>query len=570
MKFVTGRSTPKPLAICTALLLANVTGAVLADPLPGWNDGPTKASIVEFVLRVTDEDSPDFVPVEDRIATFDNDGCLWSEQPFYFQLAFAIDRVKELAPNHPEWANTAPFDAVLAGDLQAIAKSGVEGVLKLVTATHAGLTNQEFAEAVDKWLQTARHPRFNRPYQELVFQPMLEVLAYLRANGFKTYITSGGGTEFMRAFSAEVYGIPPEQVIGSTIKTKFELRDGVPHIVRLPEIEFIDDKEGKPVGIQRQIGRRPIASFGNSDGDLQMLQWTAAGDGPRFCLLVHHTDAEREWKYDRESHVGKLDKALDVAKQRGWTVADMQRDWNTIYPPVHHYLVKTERPHAAHWSYSGKTGPKFWGDLSPEYRLARTGKRQSPIDIRNTIPTPAQRLNFNYEPSKIHLIFNGHTIQENEDPGSYGLAGGRRFQLQQFHFHSPSEHTIDGNHFPMEMHLVHKAADGTVGVVAVFIREGEHNDAFDPVWNMLPDANSPNRESDVEIDTAAMLPDSPRYYSYEGSFTTPPCTEQVKWIVLADPVSLSKAQIERFRMVIDGNNRPVQPLNGRQILRSAN
>ena len=268
----------------------------------------------------------------ERIATFDNDGCLWSEKPFYFQLAFAIDRVKALAKDHPEWKTEQPFKAVLEGDLETVAKSGMEGLLQLVMVSHAGMTTDEFSDIARNWLDAARHPRFNRRYDELVFQPMLELLAYLRANEFKTFITSGGGIEFLRVFAEEVYGVPPEQVIGSSIKTKFEMRDGKPVIVRLPEIDFVDDKAGKPVGINSHIGRRPIASFGNSDGDLQMLQWTAGGEGARFCLLVHHTDAQREWAYDRDSHVGRLDKALIEAKKRGWTVVDMKQDWKTIYP----------------------------------------------------------------------------------------------------------------------------------------------------------------------------------------------------------------------------------------------
>jgi hypothetical protein len=302
------------------------------DALPSWNDGPTKSAIVDFVNRVTTVDGPEFVPVEERIATFDNDGCLWSEKPFYYQLAFAIDRVKSLAPQHPEWKTQQPFKAVLEDDLETVAKSGMEGLLKLVMTSHAGMTTDEFRAIAADWLQTARHPRFQRRYHELVFQPMLELLEYLRAKGFKTYITSGGGIEFLRVFAEDVYGIPPEQIIGSSIKTKFELRDGTPVLVRLPEIDFIDDKVGKPIGINSHIGRRPIASFGNSDGDLQMLQWTAAGDGARFCLLVHHTDAEREWAYDRDSHVARLDTALDEASVKGWTVVDMKRDWKVIYP----------------------------------------------------------------------------------------------------------------------------------------------------------------------------------------------------------------------------------------------
>ena len=304
------------------------------DPLPSWNEGPTKDSIISFVKRVTSENSPDYVAPAERIATFDNDGCLWSEQPLYFQLVFAIDRVKELAKDHPEWKTEQPFKAVLEGDMETVTKSGMQGLLKLLMASHAGMTTEEFASIANDWLQTARHPRFDRPYKQLVFQPMLELLEYLRAHEFKTFITSGGGIEFLRVFAEEVYGIPPEQVIGSSIKTKFVIRDGNPVIVRLPEINFIDDKEGKPIGINSHIGRRPIASFGNSDGDLQMLQWTAAGKGARFCLLVHHTDADREWSYDRDSHIGSLDKALDVANKRGWTVVDMKKDWKTIYPAV--------------------------------------------------------------------------------------------------------------------------------------------------------------------------------------------------------------------------------------------
>jgi phosphoglycolate phosphatase-like HAD superfamily hydrolase len=281
------RSRRIPQLLAAVLLLQLPVHA--HDPLPSWNDGPTKSAIVDFVNRVTTPGSPQFVALPERIATFDNDGCLWSEKPFYFQLAFAIDRVKELAAKHPEWRTQQPFQAVLEDDLETLAKSGMEGLLQLVMASHAGMTTDEFHAIAKDWLATARHPRFNRRYHELVFQPMLELLAYLRANGFKTYITSGGGIEFLRVFAEEVYGIPPEQVIGSSVKTKFELRDGNPIIVRLPEIDFIDDKEGKPVAINSHIGRRPIASFGNSDGDLQMLQWTAAGEGARFCLLVHHT-----------------------------------------------------------------------------------------------------------------------------------------------------------------------------------------------------------------------------------------------------------------------------------------
>jgi len=288
-------NTPRELFLCifvgaATVYSTGVTTVWAADPLPSWNECASKESMVLFVERITKKDSPDFVPVADRIATFDNDGCLWSEQPIYFQLQFAIDRVKQLAPQHPEWKTEQPFQAVLEDDKETLAQAGMEGLAKLIMATHAGMTTDEFSQTVRDWLKTARHPRFHRPYDELVFQPMLELLDYLRANGFKTYIVSGGGIEFLRVFAEEAYGIPPEQVIGSSIKTKFELREGEPVIVRLPEIDFIDDKEGKPVAINKFIGRRPIAAFGNSDGDLQMLQWTAAGEGPRFCLYVHHTD----------------------------------------------------------------------------------------------------------------------------------------------------------------------------------------------------------------------------------------------------------------------------------------
>ncbi|MGH8068175.1 MAG: HAD family hydrolase [Candidatus Entotheonellia bacterium] len=304
------------------------------DPLPSWQDGPAKRAIVDFVARVTQEGGPDFVPPAERIATFDNDGTLWAEQPMYFQMAFVLDRVKALAPQHPEWRDRQPFKAVLEGDLKALAASGEKGLLELGMATHAGMTTQEFEQIVKDWLATAKHPRFNRPYTECVYQPMVELLAYLRTNGFKTYIVSGGGIEFMRPWTEKVYGIPPEQVIGSTIKTTFEMRDGKPVLMRLPEMDFIDDKAGKPVSINKFIGRRPTLAFGNSDGDHQMLQWTAAGSGPRFMGLVHHTDAEREWAYDRTSSIGQLDKALDEALAKGWTVVSMKDDWKTIFPPL--------------------------------------------------------------------------------------------------------------------------------------------------------------------------------------------------------------------------------------------
>jgi phosphoserine phosphatase len=305
---------------------------VTTDTLPSWNDGPAKKAIIQFVERVTKEGSPDFVPPAERIATFDNDGTLWSEQPIYFQLAFALDRMKALAPQHPEWKTQQPFKAVLDGDMQTLAASGEKGLIEILMATHTGLTTDEFAKTVGEWLATARHPRFKRPYTDLVYQPMLELMAYLRANGFKTFIVSGGTVEFMRAFTERIYGIPPEQVVGTTFATQFEMRDdGKPMLVRQPKIEFIDDGPGKPVGINKFIGRRPILAFGNSDGDQQMLQWTAAGSGARLMGLVHHTDAEREWAYDRKSHIGRLDKALDEATARGWVVADMKQSWKMIY-----------------------------------------------------------------------------------------------------------------------------------------------------------------------------------------------------------------------------------------------
>jgi phosphoserine phosphatase len=286
---------------------------------------------MDFVGRVIAVGGPDYVPPAERIATFDNDGTLWSEQPMYVQLAFTLDRVKALAPMHPEWKDTQPFKAVLEGDLHQVAASGEQGALQLLAATHAGMTTDEFEAIVRDWLICARHPRFHRPYIEVVYQPMLEVLTYLRAHGFKTYIVSGGGVEFLRPWAEGVYGVPPEQVIGSSIRTRFELRDGRPVLVRLPEIELVDDKEGKPAGIHRIIGRRSIAAFGNADGDLQMLQWTAAGAGPRLVALVHHTDGEREWAYDRQSAFGRLDRALDEARARGWLVIDMKRDWARVF-----------------------------------------------------------------------------------------------------------------------------------------------------------------------------------------------------------------------------------------------
>lgn len=302
------------------------------DPLPSWNAEDVKQSIIDFVSISTNENSADFIPVAERIAVFDNDGNLWSEKPVYFQLFFAMDRVKELAPQHPEWETEQPYKAVLEEDMNELMKYGEHGLLQIVMATHAGNTTEEFEEIVKVWLATAKHPRFNRAYTDLVYQPMLELINYLQKNDFKTFIVSGGGIEFMRPWVEEVYGIPRDQVIGSSIKTKFEFLNGKPEIVRLPEIDFIDDKEGKPLGINRFIGRKPVFCSGNSDGDLQMMQWTAAGEGKRFMLYLHHTDSIREWAYDRNSSVGRLDRGLDEATEKGWSIINMKEDWKVIYP----------------------------------------------------------------------------------------------------------------------------------------------------------------------------------------------------------------------------------------------
>ena len=317
-------------ALC-ALLLVGGCATVQTDPLLAWNEGKVKQSIVTFVAKVTTPGSPDFVPVPERIATFDNDGTLWAEQPLYSQVLFVLDRVKTLAPQHPEWLTAEPFASVLKGDVRAALAGGDKAIIELIAATSTGMTTAEFEALVSEWIATAKHPRFNQPYPAMVYQPMIELLAYLRANGFKTFIVSGGGIDFMRPWTEQVYGIPPEQVVGSSGKTKFELRDGKPVLMRLPELGFIDDGPGKPVGIELHIGRRPIFAFGNSDGDLRMLQWTAAGSGARFMGLVHHTDAVREWAYDRQSSIGKLDKALDEAEVKGWTVVDMKNDWKVIF-----------------------------------------------------------------------------------------------------------------------------------------------------------------------------------------------------------------------------------------------
>jgi hypothetical protein len=314
-------------------ITAAVSTAYAADPLPSWNDGPAKKTIMEFVAKVTTKGSTGFVPVPERIATFDNDGTLWSEQPMYFQLFFALDRVKALAPQHPEWKTKEPFASLLKGDVKGALAGGEKAIAEIVMVTHAGMTTAEFEKIVKDWIATAKHPKTKHLFTEMVYQPMLELLAYLRENGFKTFIVSGGGIEFMRPWTEKVYGIPPEQVVGSSIKTKYEMRDGKPVLVRMPKIDFIDDKAGKPVGINSHIGRRPIAAFGNSDGDQQMLEWTQAGGGARLMMLVHHDDAEREWAYGAKSHIGTFSDALMAeAKKNGWTVISMKNDWNSIFP----------------------------------------------------------------------------------------------------------------------------------------------------------------------------------------------------------------------------------------------
>ncbi|AVX89138.1 HAD family hydrolase [Pseudomonas koreensis] len=329
-------TTPPPqrqrfsLALLFALALPLLAQA--SEPLPSWNDGPAKNNIIAFVQAVTDQSSRDFVQPAERIAVFDNDGTLWSEQPMYFELLFALDEVKRNAPQHPEWKTTQPFKAVLENDHKALAAAGMDGIIKIFGATHTGMTTEAFDDYAKTWLSQARHPKTGKPYTEMIFQPMLEMLDYLRSQDFKTYIVSGGDTGFMRAFAEKVYGIPPEQVIGTTFVTAFQFKDGQASILRTPKLAHNDDGPGKPESIDAVIGKRPILAFGNSDGDLQMLQWTAAGPGKRFMGLVHHTDARREWAYDRKSDIGRLDKALDEANSRGWTVVDMATEWRRIYP----------------------------------------------------------------------------------------------------------------------------------------------------------------------------------------------------------------------------------------------
>ena len=321
----------------SVVLLLSLTGVAraedTADPLPSWNAGSVKSAIVSFVERVTRDGGPDYVKPAERIATFDNDGTLWAEQPAYFQLLFAMDEVKRLAPAHPEWKKKEPFRSILAGDMKGVEAGGMKGLLEVLAVTHAGMTTETFNASVADWLATARHPTTHRPYTEMVYQPQLELLSYLRANGFKTFIVSGGGIEFMRVFADKVYGVPPEQVVGSYGGVKYRLdAAGKPELFKESRVDFVDDGPGKPSGINRFIGRRPILGFGNSDGDLQMLQYTTAGDRARLALILHHTDAEREWAYDRKSQIGKLDKALDEGRAKGWTIVDMKNDWNVVFP----------------------------------------------------------------------------------------------------------------------------------------------------------------------------------------------------------------------------------------------
>lgn len=317
--------------VITFACIANIAGS--QDPLPSWNDGPAKKAMTAFVNNVTSEESHSYVPPAERIATFDNDGTLWAEQPMYFQALFALDRVKALAPIHPEWKNKEPFASVLSGDMKGLLAGGEKSIAELIMVTHTGMTTDEFEQIVKNWVATAKHPKTGRPYTAMVYQPMLELLAYLRSNGFKTFIVSGGGIDFMRPWTEKVYGIPPEQVIGSSIKTKYEILDGKPVLIRLPELNFIDDKAGKPVGINAHIGRRPIAAFGNSDGDQQMLEWAQSSTGARLMVLVYHDDAEREWAYGAQSKIGTFSDALAAeAKKSGWVVISMKKDWKIIFP----------------------------------------------------------------------------------------------------------------------------------------------------------------------------------------------------------------------------------------------
>ena len=304
----------------------------IEDPLPSWNDGDSKKAVISYVESIIDTASSSFIPVSERIAAFDNDGTLWSEQPAYFQLFFALDRIKEMAPEHPEWKNEEPFKSVLENDMESFAKQGMEGLLKIVMVSHAGMESEDFKSLVAEWISTAQHPTKKVKYTNLVYQPMIELMNYLRENDFKVYIVSGGGIDFMRVFASDVYDVPSEQVIGSRLKTEFIIKEGKPGIYRLPELDFIDDKEGKPLNIQKIIGKKPVFVGGNSDGDLAMMQWAHSNSYKNFNLYVHHTDSIREWAYDRQSHIGRLDKGLEEAAQKGWTVVDMSKDWKVVYP----------------------------------------------------------------------------------------------------------------------------------------------------------------------------------------------------------------------------------------------
>ena len=326
------RTFPNSYVLGFALVFLAAATAQAADPLPSWNVGKSKQAIIQFVEDVTKEGGPHYVPPESRIATFDNDGTLWVEYPMYTQVLFAFERVKELAPQHPEWKTKQPFKALLEGDMKTVGASGMKGLMEIVLATHSGMTATEFAQEAGDWLRDTQHPKFKRPYVEAIYQPQLELLDYLRANGFKTFIVSGGGIAFMRPVTQEAYGIPPEQVVGSSVVSEFKIKDGKPVLVRMPKIDFINDKAGKPVGIYEHIGGRPILAFGNSDSDMQMIEYTMGGEGRRLGLFVHHTDAEREFAYDRKSHVGTLDKALDQAAANGWVIVDMKKDWKAVFP----------------------------------------------------------------------------------------------------------------------------------------------------------------------------------------------------------------------------------------------
>jgi hypothetical protein len=319
--------------VIASLLFFVAVNAFAQGLLPSWNEGPSKQAVISFIEKTTMQGSADYIPPPERIAVFDNDGTLWSEQPIYVQIAFTFDRIKALAPQHPAWKTTQPFKAVLEDDLKGVLAAGQKGLFELIAATHAGVDTETFRSTVEQWLKTARHPRTGRPYTEMIYQPMLELLAHLEARGYKTYIVSGGGIEFMRPWTEMVYGIPPERVIGSSIKSKFEIVEGVPKIIGLPELQFIDDGPNKPIGIQERIGRRPVMAFGNSDGDREMLLRTTSGKGPRFGMLIRHTDDVREVAYDRDSHIGRLDKVLDMAPEKGWVVVDMKKEWKEIFPP---------------------------------------------------------------------------------------------------------------------------------------------------------------------------------------------------------------------------------------------